>query len=168
MLGRVAPPSVLAGIPDGVAGTRATLKAMARFVKTYKKDPSINLLALRLTQGLASYDKAGEVGRLQAFVRDQIRYVEDVEGVETVRTPPVTLEYQAGDCDDKATLLCTLLATIGYSCQFIAIGFDGENFSHVLSAVRLGNRFIPLETIVPGVGPGWFPNGANPILPWNI
>jgi transglutaminase-like putative cysteine protease len=159
---------MLSGIPDGVAGTRATLKAMTRLVKQFKKDPSINLLALELTRGLPSYDTLGEVHRLQNFVRDRIRYVMDVDGVETLRTPLVTLEYEAGDCDDKATLLCSLLATIGHPCQFIAMGFDGQGFSHVMAAVRLGTRVIPCETILPGVGPGWFPPGADPVLPWNI
>jgi transglutaminase-like putative cysteine protease len=159
---------MLQGLPDGVAGTRATLKAMARYVKTYKKNPTINLLALELTRGLPSYDYRGEVNRLQNFVRDSIRYVQDVDGVETLRTPLVTLDYEAGDCDDKATLLCTLLATIGHQCQFIAIGFEENTFSHVMAAARLGTRVIPCETIVAGVGPGWFPNGVKALLPWNI
>lgn len=159
---------MLSGLPDGVAGTRATLKRMAALVKQYKKDPGLNLLALDLTRGLASYDSLGEIRRLQRFVRDQIRYVMDVEGVETLRTPPVTLEYAAGDCDDKSVLLCTLAATIGYSTQFIAVGFDGENYSHVLGAVKLGTRVIPCETIMPGVDIGWFPPRADPVLPWNI
>lgn len=159
---------MLSGLPDGVAGTRATLKAMAQLVRQYKKDPSINLLALDLTRGLPSYDHVGEINRLQLFVRDKIRYVMDVDGVETLRTPLVTLDYAAGDCDDKSVLLCTLLATIGYQCQFLAVGFDGETFSHVMAAVKMGTRCIPCETIVPGAGVGWFPNGADPVLPWNI
>jgi transglutaminase-like putative cysteine protease len=168
VLGLYTPPSMLQGLPDGVAGTRATLKAMARYVKEYKKNPTINLLALDLTRGLPSYDYLGEVTRLQNFVRDEIRYVQDVDGVETLRTPLVTLDYQAGDCDDKATLLCSLLATIGHACQFIAIGFEDNVFSHVMAAARLGTRCIPCETIVAGVGPGWFPNGVRATLPWNI
>ncbi len=167
-LGLLTPPSMLSGIPDGVAGTRATLKAMARLVKQFKKDPTINLLALELTRGLRSYDSMGEITRLQHFVRDSIRYVMDVDGVETLRTPLVTLEYEAGDCDDKATLLCSLLATIGYSVQFLAVGFDNDCFSHVMAAAKLGTRCIPCETIVPGVNPGWFPNGVTNVLPWNI
>jgi transglutaminase-like putative cysteine protease len=164
----MAPTAVLSGIPDGVAGTRATLKAMARLVKQFKKDPSINLLALDLTRGLRSYDSAAEVQALQRFVRDDIRYVMDVDGVETLRTPLVTLEYEAGDCDDKATLLCTLLATIGYACQFIAVGFEPGEFSHVLAAVRLGTRSVPCETILPNAPVGWYPAGVQNELVWNI
>jgi hypothetical protein len=159
---------MLHGLPDGVAGTRATLKAMARLVKQYKKDPGINLLALELTRGLPSYDHVGEIRALQRFVRDSIRYVMDVDGVETLRTPPVTLEYEAGDCDDKSVLLCTLAATIGYPVLFIAVGFDGVNYSHVLAAVKLGTRCIPCETIMPQADIGWFPPAADPVLQWHI
>jgi transglutaminase-like putative cysteine protease len=159
---------MLSGLPEGVEGTRATLKQMARLVRQYKRDPGINLLALELTRGLPSYDSIGEVRALQQYVRDRIRYVMDVEGVETLRTPLVTIEYEAGDCDDKSILLCTLAATIGYPVQFIAVGFDGENFSHVLGAVKVGTRCIPCETILPGKDIGWFPPRADPILPWNI
>lgn len=164
----MSPPSMLQGLPDGVAGTRATLKAMARLVKQYKTHPGINLLALEITRGLASYDHLGEIRALQRFVRDEIRYVKDVEGVETLRTPPVTVQYAAGDCDDKSVLLCTLAATIGYPTQFLAVGFDGVNYEHVLGAVKLGTRCIPCETILAGVDIGWFPPQANPVLPWNV
>jgi hypothetical protein len=167
-LGFVSPPAMLAGLPDGVAGTRATLKMMARLVRQYKKDPGINLTALEITRGIESYDTAAEVTALQHFVRDRIKYRMDVEGVETLRTPPVTLQMEAGDCDDKATLLCTLLATIGYSCAFFAVGFNGVDFSHVLAGVRLGSGYVPLETIVPGAEPGWFPPGADPTLTYYI
>jgi len=159
---------MLAGIPEGVAGTRATLKIMARLVKQFKKDPTINLVALEIVRNVQGYDKYGEIRALQHYVRDKIQYRDDVEGVETIRTPLVTLQYAAGDCDDKATLLCALLATIGFSTQFIAVGFDGQEFSHVMAAARLGTRCIPCETILPNVEPGWFPHNANPVLPWNI
>lgn len=168
MLGLVAPPSSLSGIPSGEAGTIVTLKCMARFVREYKKNPTINLLALDLTRGLRSYDNAGEVRALQRFVRDKIRYVMDPDGVEAVRSPLVTLEYEAGDCDDKSVLMCALAATIGYPVCFLAIGFDGESYSHVLAAVKLGTRCVPCETIMPGADIGWFPPAANPVLPWNI
>lgn len=141
---------------------------MAAFVKRYKVDPSIRMLAQQITRGLKSHDELAEVTALQHFVRDRIRYVKDVDGVETLQAPPYTLKMQSGDCDDKAILLATLLGSVGYPAQFIALGFNGRDFTHVLTAVKLGTRFIPLETIVNGAEPGWFPKGANPVLPWNI
>ncbi len=141
---------------------------MATLVKAYKTDSGIRSLAQQLTARLASYDNAGEVTALQHFVRDRVRYVGDVEGVETLQTPVYTLQAGSGDCDDKAVLLNTLLASIGFSTLFYAIGIAGAPFSHVLAGVKLGTRSIPLETIVPGAEPGWMPPDANPVMPWNI
>ena len=160
-------PSRLGSIPSGDAGVRATLKAMAGLVKQYKTDAGINTLALQITHGVASYDKAGEITALQHFVRDRITYRQDVEGVETLRTPVKTLQVAAGDCDDKSVLLDTLLATIGFKVMFFAIGLNGQPFSHVLAGVRVGTRTIPLETIVPGAEPGWMPP-ATSVFPWNV
>jgi predicted transglutaminase-like cysteine proteinase len=141
---------------------------MAQLVRQFKTDTGIRQLAQELTRSLASHDAAGEVLTLQHFVRDRIRYVKDVHEVETVQTPVYTLQMASGDCDDKAVLLNTLLASIGYATFFLAMGIDGAAFSHVVAGVKLGNRNIPLETIVDGREPGWLPPNAGPFLPWNI
>lgn len=168
-------PFRLIGLPSGMPGVRTTLKQMAALVRMYKVDPGVREVAQDLTRHLQSYDKAGEVSVLHAFCRDQIRYVGDVESVETLQTPVYTLEKGSGDCDDKAVLLNTLLATVGYQTVFFAMGMNGEFFSHVTAGVRLGTRTLPLETIVPqgSMGPGsgeigWLPPEAAPILPWNV
>jgi transglutaminase-like putative cysteine protease len=148
---------------------------MASLVRQYKTDTGVRLLAQRLTRNLpdpanvgTARNAAAEVTTLQQFVRDQVRYVKDVEGVETLQTPVYTLQSGSGDCDDKATLLNTLLASIGYPTLFFAVGIGGNPYSHVVAGVKLGSRTIPLETIVAGVAPGWLPPNANPILPWNV
>jgi hypothetical protein len=166
------PPARLGQIPSGIAGVRATLKQMSVLVKQYKTDSGIHQLARTLTAGLPNQNSSGAdmlyVRSMQHFVRDKIRYVQDVEGVETLQTPPYTLQVAAGDCDDKAILLDTLLASVGYPVMFFAIGINGGPYQHVLAGVKLGTRNIPLETIVPGVEPGWMPPGAAPVLTWNI
>jgi hypothetical protein len=169
------PPAQLRGIHDGTLGVKQTLNAMRQYVRQYKTNPGIRTLSLQLTRHVPSYDKVGEVAALHGFVRDQIAYREDVEGVETLQTPVYTLQMTSGDCDDKATLLCTMLCCIGYQCLFYAIGQNGGPFEHVMAGVRLGTRNIPLETIIPPgtLGPGsgemgWMPPDAQPILPWNI
>jgi len=141
---------------------------MSALVRRYKTDTGIRLLAQQLTNGLRSHDVSGEITTLQHFVRDRIRYVKDVDGVETLQTPVYTLQVGSGDCDDKSVLLATLLASIGYQPMFFAIGLNGAPFSHVLAGVMLGTRKIPLETIVAGREPGWMPPEANPVLPWRI
>lgn len=149
-------------IPGGIAGVKATLARMVQLARTYKTDLNIRTLAVNLVQSCPPKDGKCELTTLQHFVRDKIRYTRDVEGVETLQTPIQTLKIAAGDCDDKATLLASLSASVGFSTRFCAIAVrDNPEFSHVMMQARLGAGWINAETIVPGVELGWFPPDAT-------
>lgn len=151
-------------LPDGVDGIRATLKIMIGMVKSWKKDPGVRQLAVELTQGLPQGDIASEVKALHAFVRDSIRYVNDTAGVETVQTPKVTLENEAGDCDDKSILLASLLQAIGRPARFIAVAISpNDQYSHVLVQTLIGKQWYSLETIKP-VEAGWSPSDVSRVM----
>lgn len=150
-------PSLIDGLPSGAAGVSATLKAMVRLARQYKKDAGVREVVAKLIRDLPQYDQAGEIRVLHAFVRDSIRYTSDIRNVETLQTPKATLELGIGDCDDKALLLATMLEIVGRPARFVAIGMNGGGLSHVLAEVRHGKRgWMPLETIRP-VSPGWTP-----------
>lgn len=106
--------------------------------------------------GVPPRDYMGEVNALHAFVRDEIRYIQDPLDYELVSTPEKTLELGQEDCDGKSTLLAALLKSTGHPAQFVAVGFDNGPFSHVLVLTRVGRGWIPLETII-NKPPGWFP-----------
>lgn len=143
-------------IPDGRRGTLVTLKLMRALVRAAKTTPVIRNLALSLTGNLQQKDYVGEVRRIHAYVRDNTRYLRDVRGVETVQTPAKTLELGQGDCDDKATLLASLLESIGHPTRFVAMGFKDGDFCHVYVETRMGLKWIGLETTEP-VSVGWYP-----------
>lgn len=159
-------PARLAGLPEGEAGIKATLRYMVAYVRTYKKDVGIITLARQLLDGAPGSANGKNfsdfVTLLQHFVRDKIRYVRDPHnGPEMVQTPIRTLDIRTGDCDDKATLLAALLASIGLATRFVAIGLNSGPLSHVLAEVRLGNAWVPLETILDDKEPGWFPDNVT-------
>jgi transglutaminase-like putative cysteine protease len=124
-----------------------------------KHSTAVRHLALSLVADLPPKDYAAEVCALHAFVRDRIRYVRDIVGTETVQTPERTIINEAGDCDDKSTLLASLLEAIGVPTRFEAVGFTPGHWSHVLVQALLKNRWVSLETTV-NVQPGWRPPGV--------
>ena len=146
------------GIPPGSYGTRVTLALMSKLTRGSKKILSIRLLSLKLVNGKSQKDYWSEVKSIHKFVRDDIRYVRDVRGVETLHTPEKTLEFGQGDCDDKSTLLASLLESIGHRTRFVAVGFVPGKFSHVYVETKVGNRWIALETTEPWEA-GRFPPG---------
>ena len=109
-------------------------------------------LALELTtagfgtnRGLPQKDFAGEARRLFVFVRDKIRYVKDIDGVETLHPAEWVLRLGAGDCDDKSILLAALLLSIGHTPRFIAVAFQPDEYSHVWVQDYLNNGWIDME-----------------------
>jgi transglutaminase-like putative cysteine protease len=109
-------------------------------------------LALKLTNGgfgtrsgLAHKDFAGETRRLFTFVRDEIRYVKDIDGVETLHPADWVLGLRAGDCDDKAILLSALLLSIGHTPRFKAVAFTEDEYSHVWLQDYLEPDWVDLE-----------------------
>jgi transglutaminase-like putative cysteine protease len=150
----------LGTLPPAEAGTRATLRVMRDLVRRYKRAGRIRETALELTAGLRPKDWPAEVRALFEFVRDRIRYVRDVHGVETIQTPDVTLDLEQGDCDDKSTLLAALLESIGHPTRFVAVGFSApDSYSHVYVETRVGPRWIALDPTVPYAA-GWAPPRA--------
>lgn len=155
----------LAALPtDGVDAIRATLKQMVKFARIYQSDMGIVQCARDVVQQIPQKDYMGEMTALQNFVRDCIRYVRDPAEVEMVQTPKVTLQTRRGDCDDKATLLAALLESIGFKTRFAAIGVAGGPYSHVYTEARLGTAWIPLETIIDGIEPGWSPPDTTRVM----
>ena len=135
-------------IPSGNAGTRETLKLMSGLVRRYKTALPIRELALRIIDRVRGHKQfAAQVKAVHQFIRDNIQYVRDVRGVETLSTPIKTLEYRKGDCDDQAVLIASLLESIGHPTRFVAIKMQPFGpYVHVFAETKIGNRWIPLET----------------------
>lgn len=116
----------------------------------------IRLLALRIVKSAGSKQWAEEARLIQDWVRDNITYRKDINGVETLSTPDKTLEYQIGDCDDQSVLVASLLESIGHPTRFVAVSFIPSNFSHVLTETLIGNKWVAVET-TENVPFGWTP-----------
>lgn len=151
-------PTSLGEIPPGEPGTRATLNAMRAMVRRFKSDDRIRTAALDLVRGLPPKQWLSEVRALFEFARDAIRYTRDIKGVETLQTPVATLELEAGDCDDKSTLLAAMLEAIGHPTRFVAVGFVSPYaYSHVYVETRVGRNWIALDPTVATARVGWAP-----------
>lgn len=160
--------ATLQGIPEGKAGTVATLRMMRELARAAVRDPAqrIREKALQIIGTQPERAWLREITALHEFVRDRIRYVRDPVDLECVATPEKTLQYAQGDCDDKATLLAAMLESVGHPARFVAIGINGGPFSHVLVETKVKNTgvdmrdWLPLETILPKPA-GWYPPDAT-------
>lgn len=158
-------PIKVARIPSGNDGVRATLRFMRRVVRGSRgrKDTIVRYAAAELCADLSQHDYLAEMRAIHAFVRDQIRYVRDIRQVETIQDPRTTLEVRCGDCDDKTTLFCALLESIGFRTGFKAVGINGKRIAHVYPIVYYRGKGIAAEVIRP-VPLGWEPDGITSFI----
>ncbi len=136
-------------LAGGRAGTIQTAQAMRSLVRDYRRNPEIRALAMSLVGFLDQKDHAGEVNALFLYVRDSIRYLQDIYEVETLQTPDKTIQLAQGDCDDKATLLATLLESIGFRTVFKLTGYHGSEFEHVYLYVEGPGVSLHLDATEP-------------------
>lgn len=140
-------------IADGDLGTSQTIEKIRKLVHEGMTDQYINRLAIAIVRqsGAKQFDFTGEIRAIYNWVAGNIRFVRDVFGVETLRTPREILTTRAGDCDDiNATLLPALLMTIGCHVRLVTISSDPRDpntFTHIYCEVE-GPRgeWIPLDS----------------------
>lgn len=159
----VALTATLARAPRGTAGVFHTLRVMRGLIDEFKKTADMIGAAVGIVFLVPEKDELSEVRALFEFVRDSVRYTRDVNGVETVANPAITLHRKVGDCDDKTTLFATLAEAIGYPTRLVMAGyFDSPDFEHVYCQVLTSDGWIDADTTEP------YPLGFAPPAPTRL
>jgi len=132
-------------VPIGTLGNQHTIRVMRQMVKAARVDPIIINTANNIIHLVPAKDEFAEVSALFDFVLNHVRYTRDVLGIETLTDPRMTLQRLVGDCDDKATLLATLLESVGYPTRFIMGAYTGDEYEHVYLQAFAFGEWINLD-----------------------
>lgn len=147
----------------GIAGTRFTIQEMRKQVVNGRMDPRLIELCGQIIKGVPAKDYEGEAKAIFDWVKANIRYTRDPNGVELIQAPLVTVRRGAGDCDDHAVLLCALCESCGMRTGFETVRADStapDLFSHVYSIVGTNNGWRALDTTVQSSYFGWRPTAG--------
>lgn len=126
-------------------------------------------LAADLARDSAPMGKVSQAQAIWQWVTSNIYYLEDPFSDDHFQTPAVTLKRGAGDCDDQAILLGSLLRSIGIEVRLVFVfdapptGSPTEFPAHVYIEGNVQGQWAAMETIpVPGAGGGfYFPKFAQ-------
>lgn len=147
-------------LPDGIAGVDATVKKVVELAHSNfgSKSAKIRAAAIDIVRnaGIQDKDYFGEIVAIHNWVRDNIRYVRDPIGQETLSYPEETLfNSRAGDCDDMTTLEIALLGAIGMEAYPVVIGMFPNHFSHIYLHAKVpegkgrnAGKVLPLDPIM--------------------
>lgn len=149
--------ATLARMPNGRAGVFHTLRLMRQLVNEARTDPAIIQTAVSAAFLVPEKDEGNEARSIFEFVRDHVRYVRDVLGVETLADPRMTLRRMVGDCDDQVTLLAALLESVGYPTRFVVAGYSQPGvFDHVYLQTLVNGEWVDADPTEPQPF-GWAP-----------
>lgn len=147
----------------GDSAIQATVSMMQSLVRGAGGvlSPMIRQAALEAARGMERGQ--GEIESVFNYVKDRIEF--RGEYAETLQEPRVTLQLGAGDCDDHASLVAALLASLGFETRFKTVATprsDGD-FSHVYVEVqdKKTQQWIPLDSTVDSASVGWEPPDAT-------
>ncbi len=142
-------------MPRGEQGTLQTLRLMAAFCKRDAASPELRAVAHKIIEGIAGHDFNSEIRALYSFARDQVKYRKDPVEVERVQDALRTLQFRSADCDDKVTLLVTLLAVCGHRARFCVSGPAPGRWTHVYCEVATPQGWMPLDPTPESAQAGW-------------
>ena len=105
-------------------------------------------------QRIEGRDYLGEIKALTAWVRSKTRYTRDPFGAELIRHPKrmVGDYFETGqiavDCDESATLLASLLGSIGHNTRVLLVDASpySRDISHAIAQVEYNGKWVFIET----------------------
>lgn len=143
-------------IGNGMSGVRDTLYYMRALARDGSKSAQIRNSAVCLIWLQPARNELHEIESIFNFVRDSIRYVRDPLCFESVATPEQVISLGYGDCDDKSTLLASMLESVGYPTRFVVAGYRMPQPDHVYVQVFANGEWIdadPTEFMPLGYAP---------------
>jgi hypothetical protein len=149
-------------LQDGDPGIARTVKLMRGLVNGSEGaiHPAVRQAAIQIVRGLDSKDKQGQISAVFDWVKHNIDFRGEYK--ELLQSPVITLQLQAGDCDDHSMLSSALLKSLGFNTRYQTVAADAEDpnqFTHVYCEVLdpTTQQWVPLDTTVKKSYPGWSP-----------
>jgi len=148
-------------IPQGYPGTLKTVENIKRLIREGAKDFYVRQQAIDILmqRGVRAKDYLGEIKALFEWVQQNVRYTKDPFRVEVLHSARKLLELRAGDCDDMAIVLGSVLEAIGHPVRLVITGPSPtrpELYTHIYLEVFCRGRWIPLDATMPHPM-GWAP-----------
>lgn len=151
-------------LPDGEAGTAATLELMRAIVDdAVMYSPAVQRIASAIVAAAPRRNVPIAIQLLWHFLRDHVLFKRDTFGAEHLRTPDQLLaeiarsSRTAADCDDVAMLGAALLKSMGLPAFFVVASRRRDRvLEHVFFATRVRGQVVPLdpqENLPPGQWP---------------
>ena len=139
-----------------------TLGWMRRLAMEGSKDLEVRSAAVEALDryGAPAHAPLAALGAIYRYIQDRIRFVPDPVGAQMVQSPRATLDFRAGNCAQRATLLASMARSVGvpadlrYRVAALNPRFP-RSFSHVYVVANVRGRELALDPTYPDARPGF-------------
>jgi hypothetical protein len=135
-------------LKSGHRGTAQTVAWMRSIIDKGIKDQNINRLAIQIVWNTPEFSETPKAQAIFNWMQQNLRFIPDMVGKETLRTPEETLAVRAGDCDCFTILAATLLGTIGIESRARTISTnpdDPNTYSHIYPEAFCDGQWIAMD-----------------------
>lgn len=125
---------------DGEKGSLDTVNLMIKIAREQSQLKEIRDFAIDIVNQYKtkSHDHLHESASIGDFVKNNVQYIKDIQGVELLHEPLLMIAdikrgISRGDCDDMALLTATLLLSIGIRPYFKIVRYKATkgNYNHI-------------------------------------
>lgn len=136
--------------------TEATLELMKKYATEASKDPKIFILSRAIVRDIEPNNKIGQAQVILTWVKQNIQYISDIYGVETIIYPVTLVEkIKSGDCDCLSSLVASMILSVGIPCRFAVVKIETPEWSHVYVEALINNTWKALDASSTESSVGW-------------
>jgi hypothetical protein len=125
----------------GVRSIDDRVKHIKDLIYKGKQDSEIRRLATELVRDLPDRDYNAEIAAIANYVKSNVRFTQDIKGMDTYFHPIRTLESGVADCDDFSILLGSLFESIGHPVRLKVVQTkNASDFDHIYPLVNISDN----------------------------
>jgi hypothetical protein len=147
-------------LSDGDTGTAQTIAHMRQLIDAGIKDQQVNRTAIAIAWPTQQFSETPKAQAIYNWMQQNLRFMPDMVGKETLRTPRETLTVRAGDCDDFTILAASILGSIGIRSRAVTVAShadDPQSFSHIYPEAFVDGNWVAMDIARPGAQFGLTP-----------
>ena len=139
------------------SGIKDTLKRMGNIIEVGSKNNEIRKMAVSAMAGsMPGSLKRDHAIMIFDYIRNLIRYVDDIDQIETLQDALLTIHNGFGDCDDMTIALGSLLKAVGFPVGLVAVQMKEFNdYNHVYLVCYTSEGFIFFDATNKTQPAGW-------------
>lgn len=127
-------------------------------------DEDMHRLASKIVNSCKSKDEMCELKKIFNWGKKNLRYQGEIQEIDIYRSPQMSVEIGAADCDDHFIVMSMLGMILGYQVRARAVSEDGDTETHIYPLFGLPRidpeKWVALD-IAEGDSLGWEPKNIE-------